>query len=61
MNVKELKLLIADLPDTLDVFIRQNDPEFVNSMAENAEIKSISFRDGSLYATDTVLIISDEI
>ena len=47
MTVKELKKAIADLPDGMDVIIRQNNDEFQFSVANEARVVEVNFHDPS--------------
>lgn len=64
MTIRELKAKITDLPDDMDVFIHQCENDFGHSICESAEVKEISFSEGSWsagpVAHDKVFLISDE-
>jgi hypothetical protein len=59
MTVKELKYLMNDLPDHLEVMIEKTDQEFNLSLLISAEIKECTFSDGKLKAKDNCLVLSD--
>lgn len=61
MNVKQLRNLLEGVPDHVDVFIRQTNDEFDNSLAVTAGIKPIRFSDGVVSATDDCFVLSDDI
>lgn len=60
MNIKQLKEKIKDLPDHMDVFIRQQNDEFELSLAYRAEVKDVTFSDEDLTANDTCLVLTDQ-
>lgn len=63
MNIKELKEIIKDLPDTLDVFMDERLTEFKFGLVNSAKVKSIKFSedpDSEELARDIVLILSEE-
>lgn len=62
MNIKELKEKIKDLPDHMDVMMKQvNNDEFDLSIVENVEIKEVTFIGEKEEPKDKCLVISDEI
>ena len=66
MNIKELKEIIKDLPDNMDVFIAERITEFSYGLVNSAYTKEILFYDEEdsenedLQAKDTVLVIDEE-
>lgn len=62
MNIKELKEKIKDLPDHMDVMMKQvNNDEFDLSIVENVEVKEVKFIGEKEEPKDKCLVISDEI
>jgi hypothetical protein len=61
MIAKELKALLENVPDNMDIFIEKFDDDFGCSLANQAKVKSVGMRDGKLYAEVDVFVISDEI
>lgn len=63
MTIKELKLLIKDLPDIMDVGITQIHDDFGISIELHASVKDVEFREdsGPLRAKDKVFVITDAI
>lgn len=59
MTVKQLKEMLEDHHDGLEVFIKQNNTEFELSLLANAKEVRAKFSDGSLKAYETVLILED--
>ena len=45
MTVKELKKELENLPDNMDVMLRQTDDESAFNMVNSAEVKEITFHD----------------
>lgn len=43
MTVRELKKILENIPDNMDVFIRQTNDEYPNSLVEIAEIEELHF------------------
>jgi len=64
MNVKELKALIADLPDGMDVMVEQTDDESRYNMCQRAQVRDVTFGAPEIprkqWAKVTCLVISDE-
>lgn len=62
MTIKELKNKIKDLPDYMDVYIRQTDDEYSISYVEDARvIEAIFVEDtGEEEVKDDVLLITDD-
>jgi len=63
MNIKELKELIAALPDTMEVFVAERKTEFTYGLVNNAYVKEIDFMEepeGEVLSTDEVLILDEE-
>lgn len=61
MTVGQLKEILKNVPDTVDVFIRQCNDEFDCSLVESAREDEINFSDGENEANEEVFILSDEI
>lgn len=61
MTVKELKNKLEGVDETMFVYIVQTNDEYENSLVNKVEVSDISFTDGKLSATDTALVITDEI
>lgn len=64
MNIKQLKEKIENLPDHMDVFIRQDNPEFNCSMVEKAKVINASFAEdegGPVLAKDKIFLLTDQI
>lgn len=64
MNVKKLKAILKNCPDDMQVFINQNNTEFVHSLVASATVEDISFFEhpkSKPLASDNVLVIKDEI
>lgn len=62
MTVKELKELLKDAPDNMDVFIQQTNTEYPLSLCDKAEVKRVPFYDESdteLQGEDDVFLITD--
>lgn len=63
MNIKELKILIENIPDDMDIFIRKENDDFIYEMANSAVIIPIRFKaDGikkSEQPTVDCFVISD--
>ena len=63
MTVKELKEIIASLPDTMDVFVAERKTEFTYGLVNSAFVKKINFMeepDGKVLAQDNVLVLDEE-
>lgn len=63
MNIAELKQKIKDLPDTMEVFIHQDNDEFYFSMVETAKVVEAEFSeepDSEKLAKDNVFVLTDE-
>ncbi|MDI3319148.1 hypothetical protein [Pinibacter soli] len=60
MTVKELKQKLHQLPDHMDVFIKQVNDEYPVSLVAVAEKININFSDGHYSAKDECLVLSDE-
>lgn len=67
MTVKELKQVIKDLPDSMEVFLDERlTDEFKYGLVNSAEVKNILFYDSGdpdnkdVQAYDNVLILSEE-
>jgi len=61
MNAGQLKKLIENVPDNMDVMIEQMNTEYQFSLAGTAEIRTVKFSDGKLKAKDDCFVITDEI
>lgn len=65
MTIKQLKEAIKDLPDYMDVMIRQENDEYGFSLAENAQPQVVTFFThedlAEEYAEDVCFVITDEI
>lgn len=62
MTVRELKAIINDLPDNMDVMFEQTNDEFRYSMANEAVVLELNFRespDGPVLAATDCLVITD--
>lgn len=64
MTVKELKEAIADLPDTMDVFIGERLTDFTYGLVNSCQVKEINFYespgDETALARDKVLILQED-
>lgn len=60
MTVLQLKKALENMPDNMDVFIKQSDEDFIHSLSMSVEKKFIKFSDGEVSANAEVVIISDE-
>lgn len=63
MTVKELKELIKDLPDTMDIFIDERFTEFKYGLVNSATVREINFmKDVNIDATDSyeALVLSED-
>ncbi|WCM42428.1 hypothetical protein MG290_01795 [Flavobacterium sp. CBA20B-1] len=63
MTVKELKEKIANLPDSMDVFVAERKTEFTYGLVNSAFVKMINFMeepDGEVLAQDNVLVLDEE-
>lgn len=63
MNIRELKEIIKDLPDNMDVFIDERISEFTYGLVNSAIVKKINMKedpDGEVLATEKVLLLSEE-
>lgn len=62
MKVKDLKKLLENVDDNLEVFINQENDNYSHSPVEVAKVKSITLYDGDTpMCGETVFEISDEI
>lgn len=64
MTVKQLKQKLKNVPDHMDIFIRQTDnSDFDISPVEEAKIVKASFSEdtGPVLAKDDVFLLSDEL
>lgn len=63
MTVKELKEKIANLPDSMDVFVAERKTEFAYGLVNSAFVKKIDFMeepDGEVLTQDDVLVLEEE-
>lgn len=63
MKVKELREIIANIPDNMDVFIAERKTEFTYGLVNNAYVKKIGFVEepnGEVLAEDNVFILDEE-
>lgn len=63
MNIKQLKEKIANLPDTMEVFVAERKTEFAYGLVNSARVMNINFMedlDGEVLAQDDVLVIDEE-
>lgn len=62
MTVKELKAIIADLPDNMQIFMDERKTEYRYGLINSAGVKEITFSDDGLTvgAIETVLTLSEE-
>lgn len=63
MTVKQLKEAIADLPDTMDVFVAERKTEFAYGLVNDAYVKRIDFMeepDGKVLSSDNCLVLDEE-
>ena len=63
MTVKELKEIIKDLPDTMDVFMDERLTDFTYGLVNSATVREINFMEdvnGPVMATGKVLILSED-
>lgn len=63
MTIKQLKEIIKDKPDTMDVFIGERLTEFKYGLVNSAIVKEIVFKevpDGEILAYNEVFILSEE-
>jgi len=63
MSIRELKQIIKDMPDEMDVFIGERKTEFTYGLVNSAVIREINFKedpDGEVLAREKVLILSEE-
>lgn len=63
MTVKQLKEILAKLPDHMDVFVAERKTEFAYGLVNSAEVKKINFMeepDGPVLSKDKVLVLDEE-
>lgn len=63
MTIKELKEIIASLPDNMDVFVAERKTEFTYGLVNSAVVREINFMEepgGKILAKDNVLILDEE-
>ena len=63
MNVKQLKEVIKDLPDHLDVFVAERKTEFTYGLVNTAKVQEINFMeepDGEVLSRDEVFVLNEE-
>lgn len=61
MNKAELIKALEPFPDTMDIFIEQTDTEFSLSLLNTVKKEKATFTGEKVRATDTVIILTDEI
>lgn len=63
MIIKELKEIIKDLPDTMDVFLDERLTEFKYGLVNSAKVREINFMeeaDGEVISRDKVLVLTED-
>lgn len=63
MHVGELKQLIKDLPDSMEVFIDERVTEFTYSLLNTVTVKQINFKedpDGETLSQEVVVVLGEE-
>lgn len=63
MNIKQLKKVIENLPDHMDIFVGERLTEFKYGLVNSAKVKSINFMEepnGKVLAKDSVLILEED-
>ena len=63
MTVKQLKVIISELPDNMDVFVAERKSEFTYGMVNSAVVKKINFVEeinGEVLAQENVLVLDEE-
>ena len=63
MIIKELKEIIKELPDTMDVFLDERLTEFQYGLVNSAKVREIDFMEdpnGDVMASDKVLVLSED-
>lgn len=66
MTIKELKEIIKDLPDNMDVFIGERISEFTYGLVNSARLREIHFYDDSdpenedLHGSEEGLVLTEE-
>jgi hypothetical protein len=63
MTIKELKEKLADLPDTMDVFIAPRVTDFAYGLVNSAYVEEINFSEepgGKSLGSDKVFILDEE-
>lgn len=63
MTVKELKEIIKDLPDTMDVFLDERLTEFTYGLVNTAKVRKIDFMEepyGEVLSSDNALVLSED-
>lgn len=63
MTVKELKEIIKDLPDTMDVFMDERLTEFKYGLVNSATVRKINFVEdvnGQVLSSYEVLVLSED-
>jgi hypothetical protein len=64
MTILDLKQKIKDIPDSMEVFIHQENDEFYLSLVETAKVTEAKFAEedsSKAMATDNVFLLTDEI
>lgn len=63
MHVGELKQLIKDLPDSMEVFIDERVTEFTYGLLNTVTVKQINFKedpDGETLSQEVVVVLGEE-
>lgn len=63
MIIKELKQIIENLPETMEVFVDERSTEFTYGLVNSAKVKEIDFMEepnGKPICKDKVLVLSEE-
>lgn len=64
MTIKKLKEIIANLPDSMEVFVAERKTDFEYGLITGVYVKKINFMeepDGEILCGDTVLILDEDI
>lgn len=63
MNIGQLKQIISQLPNSMDIFMDERITDFTYGLVNSAQVKQISFQeepDSKPLCSDTVLVLSEE-
>lgn len=63
MNVKELREILKDKPDNMQVFVTERKTEFTYGLVNSARVKKINFVEesfGEVLARENVLLLDEE-